>query len=571
MIAFARRQPAEEIARQYDALRGVHLMRVLLTLLVYVIGTTYLPFWVPLVLATIDTASEYIGLRLMRGLDPAQKPCRYLATLALVALPEACYTAQAGLLWQHDNPYAKALATGLMTLTMLQLASIRAIHLPHALAGWFTVLGFSIAAVLSDWPVAGSEGRTVLLLICIAGTAWFVLSTMRSNHGMHDAMTRDRAAAQAADRAKSRFLAQMSHELRTPLNAILGLGHSELAAAETPERRERLELIVSSARSLGVMLDDILDLSAIEEGRTPIRPAPADPAAEIRAAAALYRPFFEGAGMTLKLHLAPDLPPRAEFDAQRLRQCLTNLLSNALKHTRSGGVRISAGRDLAGLLSIEVADSGPGIAPEEAESIFEPFRQGKTSAAGNGLGLSISRALARAMGGDLRLIQRPRGACFRLSLRIDPAERPTEDSGDTPPADRPHYGGARVLIVDDIATNRLVARAHLVLYGLRCEEAADGETALARIAADPPDLVLLDLAMPGMDGAETLRRIRALPPPAGRTKVVAMTADATLAARARHNMAPRMDGGLEDGLDGWLTKPLLPEAVGRLLAEQLAR
>lgn len=564
MTRFARRQPAEEIARQYEALQGVHLMRALLTLFVYVIGTSYLPFWVPLVLAVIDTAAEYVGLRLMRGLDPAERPGRYLATLALVALPEACYTLQAGLLWQHDNPYAKALATGLITLTLLQLASVRSIHLPHAMAGWFTVLGFSIAAVLSEGPGTGDDGLVLVPLICIAGAAWFVLTTMRSNHGLHDAMTRDRTAAQAADRAKSRFLAQMSHELRTPLNAILGLGHAELAAAVTPERRERLELIVASARSLGVMLDDILDLSAIEEGRTPIRPAPADPTAEIRAAAALYRPFFEGAGLSLTLNLAADLPARAEFDAQRLRQCLTNLLSNALKHTRSGGVRISAGRDLDGLLSIEVADSGPGVALDEAEAIFEPFRQGKTAAAGTGLGLSISRALARAMGGDLRLIQRPRGACFRLSLCITPLDHPAgPGNGEGLPPGRAHYGGARVLIVDDIATNRLVARAHLVLYGLRCEEAADGETALARIAADPPDLVLLDLAMPGMDGAETLRRIRALPPPASRIRVVAMTADATMAARSQHNMAT--------GLDGWLTKPLLPEAVGRLLAEQLSR
>lgn len=538
-------------------------MRVMLTLLVYVIGTSYLPFWIPLVLAVIDTAAEYIGLRLMRELDPARQPGRYLVTLGMIAVAEGCYTAQAGLLWQHDSPYAKALATGLVTLTLLQLASVRAIHLPHAMIGWLTTLVFAIAAVLVEAFIDSPDAPSAVPLICIAGAAWFVLTTMRSNHGMHDAMTRDRQAAQAADRAKSRFLAQISHELRTPLNAILGLGHAELAASITPERRERLELIVASARSLGVMLDDILDLSAIEEGRTPIRPAPADPAAEIRSVAALYRPFFEGAGLTLTLNLAADLPPRAGFDAQRLRQCLTNLLSNALKHTRSGGVSVSAQRDLAGLLSIEVADSGPGVALDEAEAIFEPFLQGKTAVAGTGLGLSISRALARAMGGDLRLIQRPRGACFRLTLRLDPLPRALA-APDTPPrAERLNFGGARALIVDDIATNRLVARAHLVLYGLRCEEAADGETALARIAADPPDLVLLDMAMPGMDGAETLRRIRALPPPANRIRVVAMTADATLATRSQHGLA-------QGGLDGCLTKPLLPEAVGRLLAEQLS-
>ena len=122
--------------------------------------------------------------------------------------------------------------------------------------------------------------------------------------------------------------------------------------------------------------------------------------------------------------------------------------------------------------------------------------------------------------------------------------------------------GARVLVVDDIATNRLVARAHLTLYGLRCEEAGDGETALARIAADPPDLVLLDLSMPGIDGHETLRRLRAMPPPASRLRVVAMTADATVQTAARQEVL---------GFDGYLIKPLTPEAVGQILTDQFGQ
>lgn len=560
LTRFAARQPAEEIARQYEALRGVHLVRVFLTLLVYCIGLTYLPLWVPVTLAIIDTAAEFVGLRMMRGLDPARSPGRYWASTVAVVVAEGCYTVQSGLLWQHDGPYAKALGTGLLTLTLLQLASVRSIHLPHAVAGWLTALVMAVTAVLTESLTAPDLAHVALPLISITGAAWFVLITMQSNHRMHDAMTRESQAAQAADRAKSRFLAQMSHELRTPLNAILGLGHAELATANTPEQRERLELIVAAARNLGVMLDDILDLSAIEEGRTLIRPTPGNLAAEIRAVTALYRPFFESADLTLTLTLGADLPPRAAFDAQRLRQCLTNLLSNALKHTRSGGVVVVAGIDRDGLLAIEVADSGTGIAADEVDAIFEPFRQGKNAATGTGLGLSISRTLARAMGGDLRLIPRPRGACFRLTLAIRRLAEPAAPAPETP--ERVHYGGARVLIVDDIATNRLVARAHLLLYGLRCEEAADGETALARIATDPPDLVLLDMAMPGMDGAETLRHIRALPLPAARVRVVAMTADATLALNGR---------AADLGLNGVLTKPLLPEAIGRLLSEQLSR
>lgn len=552
----------DEIARQYDALDQIEGMRVLLTLTAYVVGMVYLPIWVPLALAAADITGDLLAVRLTRGLDPARQPWVYGLSLLAVVVAEGSYSLQAALIWQNSAPYAKALATGLVLLTLLQLSTVRTAHLAYALAGLATTVTTVIAAILWEWAHNPGAANPALLLFCALAAALFVLITMRSNHRIHQALARDQAAARAADRAKSRFLAQIGHELRTPLNAIIGLGHVEAAAATDPASRERLDHLLGSARNLATLLDDILDLSAIEEGRTPIRPVVTSPAAEVRGAATLYRPFFENAGMTLQLELERNLPDRARLDPLRLRQCLSNLLSNSLKHGRSTGgrVHLRARSPRPDQLEITLTDTGPGIAPEEAAMIFDPFVQGEGAGAGSGLGLAIARQIARAMGGDLTLVPSPRGASFLLRLGLQPA--PAEAEAPPPPApqadSRRPRRGARVLVVDDIASNRLVARAHLAAYGLSCDEAGCGESALTHIAADPPDLVLLDLSMPGLDGTATLHRIRALPRPASQTRVVAMTAD---------------PGGqvarLAQGFDGYLAKPLDPQALARLLLEQL--
>ena len=229
----------------------------------------------------------------------------------------------------------------------------------------------------------------------------------------------------------------------------------------------------------------------------PIRPAPCDPAAEIRAAAALYLPLYQAQGLGLQLALSPDLPNRAVLDAQRLRQCLSNLFSNALKHTKTGGVTLSARPGAEGQIEILVADTGPGIAPDLANRIFEPFQRGASDQPGSGLGLSITRALARSMAGDLVLLPSEQGARFRLTLSYG-REDPAPSAGPAPAPTR--TAAARVLIVDDIATNRLVARTHLRLLGLETDEATSGSEALEMIRTSPPDMVFLDMNMPGLDG-----------------------------------------------------------------------
>lgn len=551
--------PAEEIARQYALLSIGAGRRASLTGITYLLAALILPLPTVLMLALADFAGERIGLGWMKGLDPATAPLRYVGTLAAIVTSQLAYAVMFGLCYQSNAPLAQVFAVGTMTLTLLQMGSIRVIHRPYALAGVVTSFAVAIIAVTVGWQSRSGVVGLILSYVAILAAADFIVAILNSNHALHEGIARERAAAQTANEAKSRFLAQMSHELRTPLNAILGLSHAELMQASDPDSLQRMQLVTDAARGLAVILDDILDMAAIEAGHLPIRPAPCDPAAEISAAAALFQPLFAAQGLEISVALSPDLPNRTVMDAQRLRQCLSNLFSNALKHTRTGGVSLTAALTSEGLLAITVTDSGSGIAANEVEQIFQPFRRGVGNTPGTGLGLSITRALARAMGGDLQLLPCESGARFvlTLALKATAEDKPVLQ----PPEPRPDPR-LRVLVVDDIATNRLVARAHLRLHGLAIDEAASGSEAVEMLRKMPADLVLLDMSMPGMDGLATLKLIRLLPSRAARLPVIAMTADATEASRRKF---------LAAGMDGYLAKPLAPEAVAEILARFLPR
>lgn len=557
---FIGRIPPEEIARQHAVLAGELSLRMFLTVLNYAFAALLLPLPYVLACAAVDLGAERAGLFWMKGLNPAKDPWRYLGTVIAEILSQLGFTTMLALAYQSASPMAQAFAAGGITLTMLQMASIRAIHLPYAMAGLAISFLMTFVAVTVNWQQRSGLPGLLICYVAICAAAYFVFMIVRANHALHDGVARERAAAKAADLAKSRFLAQMSHELRTPLNAILGLGHVELAQHHSPASDERLRLITDAARGLAVILDDILDMSAIEAGHLPIRATAGNPVAELNAAVGLFAPLFQAQDLTLTVKLNPALPTYVELDSQRLRQCMSNLLSNAIKHTTAGGATVIASPLTNNRLQIDVIDSGPGIPASEAERIFQPFQRGISEKPGSGLGLSITRSLARSMGGDLELISSPSGAHFRLTLAFHPKSMPQESPAQLAalPTDLSQY---RVLIVDDIATNRLVAKAHLQLFGLATQEAASGIEAIDFIKSSPPDIVFLDMNMPEMDGSETLKRIRTLPTRAARVHVIAMTADATEAHRRKYTQA---------GLDGYLAKPLTPEAVREVLSRFLA-
>ena len=563
LIRYIDAQNPEEVARQHAFLSKTAVMRLVMTAFAYALAMMFLPFWLCFVLVHIDTLAEVLCMHLMRGLHPARQRGRYVATHVCLAVAGCCYMFAAASIWQLETPFARPFAVAMIAMSIVQLLTVRSIHLAYGLTGLATLCVTSLLGVYALWTnsgvsMAGGDQVMMFSTVSVLTAATFVMSAMLANHALHVGLVRGRSAARAADNAKGRFLAQISHELRTPLNAIIGMGEAELTKAASDDIRTRMGVLVQSARGLAMILDDILDMSAIGQDRLPIRPVCANPAAEIRAVTALFDQVYRTAGLTLTVDIAPDIPAAASFDAQRLRQCLTNLLSNAAKFTASGGARVQAGLDGHNRLQIEVSDTGPGIAPDIQATIFEPFERGLSAQSGSGLGLSISRALARGMGGDLVLLPGALGAVFCLTITIAPIREP-ENLAPVPPTT--DFSNFRVLVVDDIATNRLVAAAYLGLWQAQVTEAAGGAEAVAMIAAETPDLVLLDINMPGLDGIATLALIRALPDGGPELPVVAMTADASDAYRAQYIAA---------GFDDYVSKPLSLETLRAAIQPHLA-
>ncbi|WP_458097217.1 PAS-domain containing protein [Roseomonas sp. WA12] len=388
-------------------------------------------------------------------------------------------------------------------------------------------------------------------------------------------LTEARDQAAAAGAAKSRFLARMSHELRTPLNGVLGMAQA-LAGdpALTPEQRGRAAMLESAGRHLLDVANDVLDLAHVEAGRMPLRRAPAALVPLLESCAELIRPAAAARDTVVRTEHDPALPAALLLDAVRLRQLVLNLLSNAVKFTPPGGqvtLRTLLQPDEAGQrLRLEVLDTGPGVPADQRGNVFHDFvrleRSGGDTppADGFGLGLAISTGIVEAMGGRIGVDDNPQaiaagrtGARFWVELPVEAAELPALPA----PASAVVPGREvrlKVLVVDDVPTNRLVARALLERAGHRAELVAGGAEALGAVstaarAGEPFDLVLMDLAMPGMDGLEATRRLRALPEGEGRNvAVVALTAGVF----DSDNAACR-----EAGMTGYLPKPVTREAL----------
>lgn len=346
-----------------------------------------------------------------------------------------------------------------------------------------------------------------------------------------------KSQAEEASRAKSRFIASMSHELRTPLTAILGYA-SLLQTPDRPPNPFHVRAIQRSGNHLLSMIDNMLDEGMLASGQLHARPESIAADKVIDEAAAVLRESARSRSIEI-LHHTPrmHLPVRIWADPIRLRQVLINLIDNAIKYGREGGkVRIHTTAD-ANTVIIEVADNGPGITPALRPSLFTPFQRGKyfSEVRGTGLGLAIARQLVELMQGRLELMDTPReGAVFRITL---PRARPPEHITNRKPA-------ARILIVEDDPDIRDLIGIHLHAANFRVLAAETGQEAIAKTLNDEPDLVLLDLHLPDLNGTAVLQRLRALP---FRGPVVALTATA---------LRERLDAALAAGFDDYATKPL---------------
>ncbi|MFK7828652.1 MAG: ATP-binding protein [Congregibacter sp.] len=367
--------------------------------------------------------------------------------------------------------------------------------------------------------------------------------------------------AEAANNAKSRFLANMSHEIRTPLNGILGMAEllEETGLSEIQEGM--LRTVRDSGHTLLSIVNDVLDLSKIQAGKMRVSPEPVDFAHLVRSTLTLFEGQARERDIRLTLQQHETLPTFISVDASRIRQILTNLISNAVKFTLEGEVVVSiSATEEADVWAISVKDSGIGMRPESLHTIFQSFKQVEDTAnrrfGGTGLGLPISNELAKLLGGTLSVeSEYGSGSTFTLTLRLPEAEAPTlsleNPDGDIalPPA--------TILVVEDNRVNALVATGMLSSFGYSPLIAESAEKGLSILESTHIDLVLMDCQMPGMDGLEATSRMRQM----GMTlPVIGLTANALLEDRARC---------LAAGMDDHQAKPYTREQLAEVLGRHL--
>jgi signal transduction histidine kinase len=360
------------------------------------------------------------------------------------------------------------------------------------------------------------------------------------------------ASLARASEAKSRFLTSVSHELRTPMNAILGFTDALLAGVDGPlneDQRASLGWVQRGGRDLLGLINEILDLSKIEAGRLTIDAQPFDPSELVESVVAQHRSLAAQKGIGFSWQDA-GAPAEVVLDRQRVRQILVNLFGNALKFTRAGEVHVEAGGAEESAFKVAVRDTGPGIAPDQHEAIFEEFRQAEGDEGGTGLGLAISRRLARAMGGDVTLESEPgRGSTFLLTLPLDcrvaPAAVVTAEPGEA-------GDGERVLLsVDDDPSVAPLLEKMLAGHGYRVV-ASTNSSAVSDARRLQPALILLDILMPGRDGRDILRELKSDPETRAIPVIVLTVVDAA--------DAPEL-------ADGHLGKPVVKDRLLRLLEE----
>lgn len=363
------------------------------------------------------------------------------------------------------------------------------------------------------------------------------------------AVLRDEALALAQERAN--FVATVSHELRSPLHAVLGLSELLATRISDPEQHELLDGIRREAEQLRATVDDLLDYSRYESHGITIENGPVDVHALIERITGRARAAEHASELTVRSIIAENLPPVIEGDAYRLEQVLTNLMGNAVKYTRAGGVTIRAVSPATGRIAFEIADTGPGIPESHRELIFEPFVQvpGPSSARGTGLGLALVKALTELMHGRVTL-ECPASGGTVVTVDFPATPTPAESSARPITVGRPSAKGASVLVVEDNPVNQMLVRRQLERLGHRATIVSTAREGLDLLAesSHSHDLVLMDWQLPDIDGLEATRMLRRSERETGtHVPVVAMTASAMPEDRASCRAA---------GMDGFLAKPV---------------
>jgi signal transduction histidine kinase/CheY-like chemotaxis protein len=485
-----------------------------------------------------------------------------------------------GTLLRPTAPWAPPLLVALASVPALLTWRRGRANLRHdgaaALAGLALVTAAGLLLLLHlsmpvPWVPALATVATGFVAAVVARQLWLAKT--------HQQLTYERAVADAANQAKSEFLANVSHEIRTPMNALLGIAELLEDSPLDDLQRRHVRVFRDAGLTLHELINDLLDLSRIEAGRFELNPAPFSVHEMLEQLQALLRPRAEQKGLQLTFDIAADVPDGVDGDRRRLQQALTNLVGNAIKFAPAGSVHIAvtlgAGPDE---VAFAVADTGIGIVPSKLELIFEPFTQADGSVTrqygGTGLGLSITRSIALLMRGRIEVQSTPgKGSVFTLTVPLAragslPSERPStarsvvsQGAG----AQTSALLGA-VLLAEDNEVNVYVFEGMLAGIGLRIDVARNGPTALEMARSGHYLLIFMDIQMPGMDGLLVTRELRQFEARSGRTRtpVVALTANAF-----EQDVQDSLDAGCDLHLPKPFSKTQLLEVLARFVDADL--
>lgn len=527
----------DEMRRQRIRLEQDLVSRQLGVAFTCILFGLFLPFWVVFLTYMIGVATEFSQRWLMLQFEANPTFGLRIAVIANSAFGVASYCVPALLIWQHPDPLIKIAAVLSLVGALLNVSSLRSTFLNMGLA---SLIPPALALIWLPLQHAFDPGSTFNALVAtcavLALVGYFFTAIFHNNRAQSDLMDLVQKA-NVASNAKSQFLSAMSHEVRTPLNAILG--HSELLRDETDinAAHSHATAVEAAARRLQMLVEDVIDLTQVTEGEIQFSPATAVIRRELDAVAAMSLPNSTGSRPEFSIEISPEVPEFGRFDPILMRKCLSHLGAIVLAEQSDDGVRhIDMRCTLAPARPdrLRVTLSG--------RELGQPGKNNADAATEQSLAMTLVDTIADVMGARASVLRAPDGNLLaRIELPFVTVPEPPATGAET------IYGRLRVLVVDDIATNRFVVMQMLRTLRIEAVEAAGGADALAQLAAEPFDLVLLDMNMPDMDGEATFREIRGSETGWRSVPVVALTADA---------VSYRRDHYLALGLNGYISKPI---------------